>query len=75
MLQPAAPMSMSTPAGMLAAFGLTVEIVDIDGRLYGNLTDALRAPRRGSGSSRFRLDRCCPCLMVSAIDVGRRCPP
>lgn len=40
MLQPATPMSMSTPAGMLAAFGLTVEIVDIDGRLYGNLTDA-----------------------------------
>lgn len=65
MLQPATPMGMSTLksmlAGMLAAFGLTVEIVDIGGRLYGDLTDALRDP-----STRQRL------VKLMAVDFGPR---
>lgn len=65
MLQPATPMGMSTLksmlAGMLAAFGLTVEIVDIGGRLYGDLTDALRDP-----STRRRL------VGLMAVDFGPR---
>ncbi|MFJ9621173.1 PEP/pyruvate-binding domain-containing protein [Streptomyces sp. NPDC101181] len=65
MLRPATPMGMSTLksmlAGMLAAFGLTVEIVDIGGRLYGDLTDALRDP-----STRRRLVR------LMAVDFGPR---
>ncbi|UED88060.1 PEP/pyruvate-binding domain-containing protein [Streptomyces profundus] len=65
MLRPATPMGMSTLrsmlAGMLAAFGLTVEIVDIGGRLYGDLTDALRDP-----STRQRL------VKLMAVDFGPR---
>ncbi|GIJ13201.1 PEP/pyruvate-binding domain-containing protein [Micromonospora andamanensis] len=65
MLQPTTPMGMSTLksmlAGMLASFGLTVEIVDIGGRLYGDLTDALRDP-----STRRRL------VKLMAVDFGPR---
>ncbi|RII19598.1 Phosphoenolpyruvate synthase [Streptomyces sp. YIM 130001] len=65
MLRPATPMGMSTLksmlAGMLAAFGLTVEIVDIGGRLYGDLTDALRDP-----ATRQRL------VKMMAVDFGPR---
>ncbi|GIJ41151.1 phosphoenolpyruvate synthase [Micromonospora andamanensis] len=65
MLQPTTPMGMSTLksmlAGMLASFGLTVEIVDIGGRLYGDLTDALRDP-----STRQRL------VKLMAVDFGPR---
>lgn len=65
MLQPVTPMGMSTLksmlAGMLAAFGLTVEIVDIGGRLYGDLTDAMRNP-----STRKRL------VNLMAVDFGPR---
>jgi rifampicin phosphotransferase len=65
MLRPVTPMGMSTLkamlAGMLAAVGLTVEIVDIGGRLYGDLTDALRNP-----STRRRL------VKLMAVDFGPR---
>ncbi len=65
MVQPATPMGMSTLksmlAGMLASFGLTVEIVDIGGRLYGDLTDALRSP-----ATRQRL------VKLMAVDFGPR---
>ncbi|RIQ18978.1 PEP/pyruvate-binding domain-containing protein [Jiangella rhizosphaerae] len=65
MLQPATPMGMSTLksllADMLASFGLTVEIVDIGGRLYGDLTDAMRDP-----STRQRL------VKLMAVDFGPR---
>ncbi|HZE38867.1 MAG TPA: PEP/pyruvate-binding domain-containing protein [Stackebrandtia sp.] len=65
MRRPATPMGMSTLkamlAGMLAAFGLTVEIVGIGGRLYGDLTDALRDP-----STRRRL------VKLMAVDFGPR---
>ncbi|HEX2074495.1 MAG TPA: PEP/pyruvate-binding domain-containing protein [Geodermatophilus sp.] len=65
MLQPVTPMGMSTLksmlAGMLASFGLTVEIVDIGGRLYGDLTDAMRNP-----STRQRL------VKLMAVDFGPR---
>jgi pyruvate,water dikinase len=65
MIQPVTPMGMATLktmlAGMLASFGLTVEIVDIGGRLYGDLTDAMRNP-----STRQRL------VKLMAIDFGPR---
>ncbi|RKN03793.1 PEP/pyruvate-binding domain-containing protein [Streptomyces radicis] len=65
MLRPATPMGMATLrsmlADMLASFGLTVEIVDIGGRLYGDLTDAMRDP-----STRRRLVR------LMAVDFGPR---
>ncbi|MDT0267276.1 PEP/pyruvate-binding domain-containing protein [Streptomyces sp. DSM 44915] len=65
MLRPATPMGMSTLrellAGVLAAFGLRVDIVDIGGRLYGDLTDALRDP-----ATRKRLVR------LMAVDFGPR---
>ncbi|MFD9029657.1 PEP/pyruvate-binding domain-containing protein [Streptomyces sp. NPDC059567] len=65
MLQPATPMGMSTLqavlAGMLAAFGLRVEVVDIGGRLYGDLTEAMRDP-----STRKRL------VKMMAVDFGPR---
>ncbi|GAB3323590.1 phosphoenolpyruvate synthase [Geodermatophilus aquaeductus] len=65
MLQPVTPMGMSTLrsmlAGMLASFGLTVEIADIGGRLYGDLTDAMRDP-----STRKRL------VELMAVDFGPR---
>ncbi|RFU19101.1 PEP/pyruvate-binding domain-containing protein [Geodermatophilus marinus] len=65
MLRPVTPMGMATLrsvlAGMLAAFGLRVEIVDVGGRLYGDLTDAVRDP-----STRRRLVR------LMAVDFGPR---
>lgn len=65
MLQPVTPMGMATLkallAGILAAFGMRVEIVDIGGRLYGDLTDAMRDP-----STRQRLVR------LMAVDFGPR---
>ncbi|QFY10584.1 pyruvate, water dikinase [Nonomuraea phyllanthi] len=65
MLQPATPMGMSAlrsmVAGLLASFGLTVEIVGIGGRLYGDLTDAMRDP-----STRRRL------VKMMAVDFGPR---
>ncbi|WP_369134174.1 PEP/pyruvate-binding domain-containing protein [Modestobacter sp. I12A-02662] len=65
MLRPVTPMGMSTLkgmlAGMLAAVGLTVEVVDIGGRLYGDLTDAMRDP-----STRQRL------VTLMAVDFGPR---
>ncbi|MFJ5228188.1 PEP/pyruvate-binding domain-containing protein [Streptomyces sp. NPDC088400] len=65
MLQPVTPMGMSTLKtlldGMLASFGMTVDIVDIGGRLYGDLTDVMRAP-----STRQRL------VKLMAVDFGPR---
>ncbi|MCV2489224.1 PEP-utilizing enzyme [Geodermatophilus sp. YIM 151500] len=65
MLRPVTPMGMATLksmlAGMLASFGLTVEIVDVGGRLYGDLTDAMRDP-----STRRRL------VKLMAVDFGPR---
>ncbi|MET8148540.1 PEP/pyruvate-binding domain-containing protein [Actinoplanes sp. NPDC049668] len=65
MLQPVTPMGMSTlkvqVAGMLAALGVRAEIVDIGGRLYGDLTDLARRP-----ASRKRLVR------LMAVDFGPR---
>ncbi|WP_233512418.1 PEP/pyruvate-binding domain-containing protein [Micromonospora deserti] len=65
MLQPVTPMGMSTlkslVAAMLAALGLTVEITDIGGRLYGDLTDLAR-----SRSARKRL------VKLMAVDFGPR---
>lgn len=65
MLQPVTPMGMSTLkamlAGMLASFGMTVEITGIGGRLYGDLTDAMRDP-----STRQRL------VKLMAVDFGPR---
>ncbi|WP_406076677.1 PEP/pyruvate-binding domain-containing protein [Micromonospora sp. NBC_00858] len=65
MLQPVTPMGMSTLrsqiAAMLAALGVRVEVVDIGGRLYGDLTDLAR-----SRSSRKRL------VKLLAVDFGPR---
>ncbi|MGW3601996.1 PEP/pyruvate-binding domain-containing protein [Micromonospora sp. NPDC005161] len=65
MLQPVTPMGMSTLrsqiAAMLAALGVRVEIVDIGGRLYGDLTELAR-----SRSSRKRL------VKLMAVDFGPR---
>jgi phosphohistidine swiveling domain-containing protein len=65
MLQPVTPIGMSTLkamlAGMLASFGMTVDIVDIGGRLYGDLTDAMRDP-----ATRKRL------VKLMAVDFGPR---
>nr|BFE73144.1 hypothetical protein GCM10020092_064450 [Actinoplanes digitatis] len=65
MLQPVTPMGMSTlkvqVAGMLAALGVRAEIVDIGGRLYGDLTDLARHP-----AGRKRLVR------LMAVDFGPR---
>ncbi|MEV0152518.1 PEP/pyruvate-binding domain-containing protein [Micromonospora sp. NPDC050686] len=65
MLQPVTPMGMSTlkalVAAMLAPLGLTVEITDIGGRLYGDLTDLTR-----SRSARKRL------VKLMAVDFGPR---
>ncbi|WP_091107100.1 PEP/pyruvate-binding domain-containing protein [Micromonospora citrea] len=65
MRQPATPMGMSSlkslVAAMLATFGLTVEITDIGGRLYGDLTDLARHP-----STRKRL------VKLMAVDFGPR---
>ncbi|WP_329031451.1 PEP-utilizing enzyme [Streptomyces sp. NBC_01725] len=65
MLQPVTPVGMSTLkemlAGMLASVGMTVDVVDIGGRLYGDLTDAMRDP-----VTRRRLVR------LMAVDFGPR---
>ncbi|GLY92880.1 PEP/pyruvate-binding domain-containing protein [Actinoplanes sp. NBRC 103695] len=65
MLRPATPMGMSTlqrtVAAMVAAIGMRAEIVDIGGRLYGDLTDLARHP-----AARKRLVR------LMAVDFGPR---
>lgn len=65
MLQPATPMGMATlrkvVADMLAGVGMSVPIVDIGGRLYCDLTDAIRDP-----STRRRL------VKLMAVDFGPR---
>ncbi|RLP92562.1 PEP/pyruvate-binding domain-containing protein [Micromonospora sp. CV4] len=65
MLQPVTPMGMATLrtqiAAMLASLGVRVEIVDIGGRLYGDLTELAR-----SRSSRKRL------VKLMAVDFGPR---
>ncbi|MFC8300223.1 PEP/pyruvate-binding domain-containing protein [Micromonospora orduensis] len=65
MLQPVTPMGMATLraqiTAMLAALGVRVEIVDIGGRLYGDLTDLAR-----DRSSRRRL------VKLLAVDFGPR---
>ncbi|MGN9811708.1 PEP/pyruvate-binding domain-containing protein [Micromonospora sp. BQ11] len=65
MLQPVTPMGMATLrdliAAMLAPLGLRVEIVDIGGRLYGDLTDLAR-----DRSARKRL------VKLMAVDFGPR---
>ncbi|MCM0676791.1 pyruvate, water dikinase, partial [Micromonospora phytophila] len=65
MLRPVTPMGMSTlkaqVAAMLASFGIRVDIVDIGGRLYGDLTDLAR-----TRSSRKRL------VKLMAVDFGPR---
>ncbi|TWJ21377.1 PEP/pyruvate-binding domain-containing protein [Micromonospora endolithica] len=65
MLRPVTPMGMSTLraqiAAMLAALGVRVEIVDIGGRLYGDLTELAR-----NRSSRRRL------VKLLAVDFGPR---
>ncbi|GHJ52987.1 phosphoenolpyruvate synthase [Nonomuraea sp. TT08I-71] len=65
MLQPVTPMGMSSLraliAGMLAALGVRADIVDIGGRLYGDLTDLARDP-----ATRKRL------VKLMAVDFGPR---
>ncbi len=65
MLQPVTPMGLSTLkeqiAGMLAALGVRAEIVDIGGRLYGDLTEQARHP-----VARKRL------IKLMAVDFGPR---
>ncbi|MET8283060.1 PEP/pyruvate-binding domain-containing protein [Micromonospora sp. NPDC005174] len=65
MLRPVTPMGMATLRAQitatLAALGVRVEIVDIGGRLYGDLTDLAR-----SRSSRRRL------VKLMAVDFGPR---
>ncbi|MEV7624864.1 PEP/pyruvate-binding domain-containing protein [Actinoplanes sp. NPDC089786] len=65
MLRPVTPMGMSTlrrtVADMVAALGMRAEIVDIGGRLYGDLTDYARDAR-----ARKRLVR------LMAVDFGPR---
>ncbi|MFI5894112.1 PEP/pyruvate-binding domain-containing protein [Actinoplanes sp. NPDC051513] len=65
MLQPVTPMGMSnlkkTVAAMAASLGLRVEIADIGGRLYGDLSDLARHP-----TARKRL------VKLMAVDFGPR---
>ncbi len=65
MVQPVTPMGMSSLkamiAGMLAALGVRADIVDIGGRLYGDLTDLARDP-----ATRKRL------VKLMAVDFGPR---
>ncbi len=65
MLRPVTPMGMSTlrevVAAMVAALGMRVEIVDIGGRLYGDVTDLARGR-----STRKRL------VKLLAVDFGPR---
>ncbi|MER7441938.1 PEP/pyruvate-binding domain-containing protein [Micromonospora avicenniae] len=65
MLRPVTPMGMSTLrsliVAMLASLGLRVEVTDIGGRLYGDLTDLARHP-----AARKRL------VKLMAVDFGPR---
>ncbi|GAA0457416.1 hypothetical protein Aca07nite_69920 [Actinoplanes capillaceus] len=65
MLRPVTPMGMATLKdvirAMLAALGVRAEIVDIGGRLYGDLTDLARNP-----ATRNRL------IKLMAVDFGPR---
>jgi rifampicin phosphotransferase len=65
MLQPVSPLGMSTLktliAGMLAPLGIRAGIVDIGGRLYGDLTEMARNP-----ATRGRL------VKILAVDFGPR---
>ncbi|WP_433832247.1 PEP/pyruvate-binding domain-containing protein [Actinoplanes sp. CA-015351] len=65
MLRPVTPMGMSTLqrmiTGMLASLGVHAEIIDIGGRLYGDLSDLARHP-----SARKRL------VKLMAVDFGPR---
>ncbi|WP_203832851.1 PEP/pyruvate-binding domain-containing protein, partial [Actinoplanes lobatus] len=65
MLRPVTPMGMATLkdviSAMLAALGVRAEIVDIGGRLYGDLTDLARHP-----ATRNRL------VKLMAVDFGPR---
>ncbi|HEU4349562.1 MAG TPA: PEP/pyruvate-binding domain-containing protein [Actinoplanes sp.] len=65
MLQPVTPIGMSTlksqVSAMLAAVGIRVDVVDIGGRLYGDLSDLARGR-----STRKRLTR------LMAVDFGPR---
>jgi pyruvate,water dikinase len=65
MLQPVTPMGMSTlkamVEGMVAALGMRVEVIDIGGRLYGDLTDLARGR-----ATRKRL------VKLMAVDFGPR---
>ncbi|WP_250004227.1 PEP/pyruvate-binding domain-containing protein [Actinoplanes sp. M2I2] len=65
MLQPVTPMGLDTlkelVKAMLAPLGLRVEIIDIGGRLYGDLTDLVRDP-----VARRRL------VPLMAVDFGPR---
>ncbi|MEV0900263.1 PEP/pyruvate-binding domain-containing protein [Actinoplanes sp. NPDC049802] len=65
MLRPVTPMGMATLkdmiAAMLASLGVRAEIVDIGGRLYGDLTGLARHP-----SARKRL------IKLMAVDFGPR---
>ncbi|MBB2947589.1 pyruvate,water dikinase [Actinoplanes lutulentus] len=65
MLRPVTPMGMSSLqrmiTGMLAALGVHAEVVDIGGRLYGDLSDLARSP-----SARKRL------VKLMAVDFGPR---
>ncbi|GAA3765306.1 PEP/pyruvate-binding domain-containing protein [Plantactinospora mayteni] len=65
MLRPVTPMGMSALreilAGILGSFGIRAEIVDIGGRLYGDLTDLVRDP-----ATRKRL------VKLMAVDFGPR---
>jgi phosphohistidine swiveling domain-containing protein len=65
MLQPVTPMGVATLRtivdGMLASLGIRAALVDIGGRLYGDLTDLVR-----SRSARKRL------VQLMAVDFGPR---
>nr|WP_238490812.1 PEP/pyruvate-binding domain-containing protein [Actinoplanes flavus] len=65
MLRPVTPMGMATLkdviSAMLASLGVRAEIVDIGGRLYGDLTDLARHP-----AARKRL------VKLMAVDFGPR---
>lgn len=65
MLRPVTPMGMATLrqviAAMVASLGMRMEIVDIGGRLYGDLTDLVRRP-----ATRRRLVR------LMSVDFGPR---
>ncbi|BBH69165.1 phosphoenolpyruvate synthase [Actinoplanes sp. OR16] len=65
MLRPVTPMGMSSLqrmiAAMMASLGVRAEIVDIGGRLYGDLSDLARHP-----SARKRL------VKLMAVDFGPR---